>query len=231
MKAIFGADSTLPVTTRLKNGYDLFTWVMRLNKFPAFWGRNITGENCITPEEIDFLREKDCQIAPIYNQLTEQAVSVTDGTKDALWLVQIARGLGIPTHQEVALFAYIAPDWSVNHNWMITFAQTLASYGYVPGFIGNTDSSKNFNFDRQCSHYIQATGDVGYFGAVFWATEPKPGGEPAAWTPYCPSALEPEQVHLWQNGVTACGSISANTSYARDASVLRHMWQAPAPLF
>lgn len=29
--------------------------------------------------------------------------------------------------------------------------------GYTPAFIGHTDSSKNFNFDRQCSHYVQAT--------------------------------------------------------------------------
>lgn len=34
----------------------------------------------------------------------------------------------------------------------------------IPGFIGNTDSSKNFNFDRQCSHYVQATHDVGEYG-------------------------------------------------------------------
>lgn len=224
MQAIFGADSVQPANIKLKNGYDLYTWVMRLNTFPAFWGRNLTGENHITAEEVDFLRSKNCKIAPIYNEFTELIVSTLDGTKDALWLANVARELGIPQNQGVALFAEIGSDWSVSHNWMISFANTLVNYGYVPGFIGNTDSSKNFNFDRQCSHYVQATEGVDQYGAVYWATEPKPGGEPELWTPYCPSALEQDQIGLWQNGATVCGNISANTTYARDESILRYMW-------
>ena len=54
MSMIFGADSSFPSNTRLTNGYTLFDWVMRKNCFPAFWGRNILGENSITEEEIEF---------------------------------------------------------------------------------------------------------------------------------------------------------------------------------
>ncbi|MEE1027031.1 MAG: hypothetical protein U0L55_08510 [Acutalibacteraceae bacterium] len=67
--------------------------------------------------------------------------------------------------------------------WMISFAQVIFANGYVPGFIGNTDSSKNFNFDRQASHFVQATRDMDCFGAILAATEPKCESIPDYWNP------------------------------------------------
>ena len=123
-----------------------------------------------------------------------------------------------------AIFAEIKPEWSVNHNWMILFAQTLAAMGYVPGFIGNTDSSKNFNFDRQCSHYVKATEGVNQFGAVYCATEPKRKGMPKKWAPYCPSALEPEDIHLWASGKTTFCQFVVDDIYAQNEKVLANTW-------
>ena len=91
-------------------------------------------------------------------------------------------------------------------------------------FIGNTDSSKNFNFDRQCSHYVQATKDANYFGALFMATEPKLDTMPEEWTPYCPSALQPEDISLWSCGTTTFDFTGVDDVYAKDEKVLENMW-------
>ena len=197
MKTIFGVCSATPINKKLKNGYTMYDWVKRQKCFPAFCMRTLCGEDKITAEEIEFLKGKDCKIGLVIRDLTETKVSGVNGTEDALKAVEAAKELGAPQNVGIALFAKIKPEWSVNHNWMISFAQVVSANGYVPAFIGNTDSAKNFNFDRQCSHYVQATKDVNYFDALFMATEPKCDGMPTEWAPYCPSALEPENMHLW----------------------------------
>lgn len=207
MKNIFGVNSVTPSNTKLKNGYTMYDWVIRERCFPTFWGRSLNGENPITAEEIGFLRSKDCKILLVIRDLTEARVSSNNGAEDALRAIEAAKALGIQQNAGIALFAEIKPEWSINHNWMISFAGTILANGYIPGFIGNTDSSKNFNFDRQCSHYVQATEDVNQFGAVYCATEPKISAMPEEWCPYCPSALEPEDMDLWACGKTSFGEL------------------------
>ena len=224
MKKIFGAASTSPANKKLKNGYTVYDWVTRQNCFPSFWGRTITGENPITEEEMEFLRSKNCKIYFIIRDLTEKAVSSSNGMKDALRAVQAAKDLKIPPRRGIALFAEIKDHWSVNHNWMITFAQIITDNGYIPGFIGNTDSSLNFNFDRQCSHYVNATESAGQYGAIYCATEPKTYETVTNWEPFCPSALEPDEIHLWNCGKTVFDTIEIQHVYARDNSVLDFMF-------
>lgn len=202
----------------------MYDWVMRQKCFPAFCLRTLSGENQITAEEIAFLRARDCKIGLVIRDLTEAQVSGVNGTEQALKAVETAKELGVPQNEGIALFAEIKPTWSVNHNWMISFAQAVSANGYVPAFIGNTDSSKNFNFDRQCSHYVQATRNVNYFGALFVATEPKRGMMPESWKPYCPSELEPEDMHFWSCGKTVFGEIEVEDIYAKDDKVLANMW-------
>ena len=222
MKTVFGVSSATPINKKLKNGYTMYDWVMRQKGFPAFCMRSLDGENAVTAEEIAFLQDKDCKIGLVIRNLTEAKVSATNGTEDALKAVEAAKELGVP--QGVALFAEIKPEWSVNHNWMISFSQTVKANGYMPGFIGNTDSSKNFNFDRQCSHFVNATKDVNSFGAVYMATEPKCTGQPEVWAPYCPSALEPDSISLWCCGTTTFDAIQVENVYARDNEVLAMIW-------
>ena len=224
MKTIFGVSSATPLSKKLKNGYTMYDWVKRQKCFPAFCLRTLSGEDKITAEEIEFLNAKDCKIGLVIRDLTEAKVSVVNGTKDALKAVEAAKELGAPQNAGIALFAEIKPEWSVNHNWMISFAQVISANGYVPAFIGNTDSAKNFNFDRQCSHYVQATKDVNYFDALFMATEPKCDGMPTEWTPYCPSALEPEDISLWSCGTTTFDFIGVEDVYAKGKKVLENMW-------
>ena len=224
MKALYGADSAIPANTRLTNGYTLYEWVARMSGFPAFWGRTLTGVNAVEEGEAEFLRRMDCKIALIYDELSEIGVSSNDGARDTVRAVEAAKGLGVPQGQDIGIFAEIRPDWSVNHNWMISWANIMTNSGFIPGFIGNTDSSKNFNFGRQCSHYVQF---MGAGSALYWATEPNLGAEPLSWSPYCPSALAPGQMHLWRAGGTVSyRDLQVNVDYARDASVLRSMWRA-----
>ena len=224
MKTIFGVSSATPINNKLKNGYTMYDWVKRQKCFPAFCLRTLCGVDKISAEEIEFLKGKGCKIGLVIRDLTEAKVSGVSGTEDALRAVETAKELGVPQNAGVALFAEIKPEWSVNHNWMISFAQTVSAKGYVPGFIGNTDSSKNFNFDRQCSHFVQATRNANYFGALFVATEPKLDTMPEEWTPYCPSALEPEDISLWSYGTTTFDFTGVEDVYAKDDKVLENMW-------
>lgn len=224
MKTVFGVCSASSIKKKLKNGYTMFDWVMRMKGVPAFCMRTLSGADCITTEEIAFLNSKDCKIGLVIRDLTEQKVSAVSGTEDALKAVEAAKKLGVPQGKGIALFAEIKPEWSVNHNWMISFSQTVMANGYVPGFIGNTDSSINFNFDRQCSHFVNATKDVNCFGAVYMATEPKCQKRPETWTPCCPSALEPEDISLWSCGTTTFDAVQVEDVYAKGENVLAMMW-------
>lgn len=224
MKTIYGVLSTTPANKRLKNGYTMYNWVMRQKGFPAFWGRDLRGDAALTPEELDFLRQKDCKIALVIRDLTEAQISTNNGTADALAAVEAAKSMGVPQNEGIALLVAIQSPWSINHNWMISFAQTLVANGYTPGFIANTDSSKNFNFDRQCSHYVQATADTNGFGAVYGATEPKVEGVPENWEPYAPSALNPEDISLWVCGTTTFDALTVDDVYAKDETILACMW-------
>ena len=225
MKTIYGVKMNTSINSKLKNGYTMYDWVMRQKCFPSFCMRTLTGDSKITAEEIGFLKNKGCKIGLVLNDLTEAEVSGINGTPAAERAAESALEAGVPANSGIALFAEINPEWSVNHNWMISFAQTLANNGYLPGFIGNTDSSKNFNFDRQASHFVQATEEVNRFGAVFMATEPKRDTPPEEWTPYCPSAMQPEEIQLWACGKTTFDQIEADDVYARDETVFNYMWE------
>lgn len=224
MKFFYGVNSIVPANQKLKNGYTLFDWVRRQKGYPKFWTRTLLGENAITEEEIKFLKENNCKILLAVRNFTEKELSKTYGGEEAIKVVNAAKALGVPTNRGIAIAVDIKPDMSVNHNWMLSFASVLASHGYIPGFIGNTDSSKNYNFDRQYSHYIQATREVDHYGAIVMATEPKVSNIPGSWAPYCPSQLEPEQIDLWCCGKTVLGKVEAEDVYLKDLEVLRKMW-------
>ncbi len=224
MKNIFGVYSATPVNKKLKNGYTMYDWVMRQKCFPSFCMRTLTGDSKITAEEIGFLKNKGCKIGLVLNDLTEAEVSGINGTPAAERAAESALEAGVPANSGIALFAEIQPEWSVNHNWMISFASALKARGFAAGFIGNTDSSKNFNFDRQASHFVQATKNMNYLDAVFAAAEPKRDTPPEEWTPYCPSAMQPEEIQLWACGKTTFDQIEADDVYARDGKALVNMW-------
>lgn len=225
MSLVYGVDSKTPANTKLTNGYTLYDWVMRKSCFPSFWARNISGEDSLKPTEIEFLMEKNCKIGCIFDDLKEEIISTRNGKDDAARAIEAAKNLGIPQNKGIAIFADIPSDWAVNHNWMMPFAKLILANGYIPGFIGNTDSSKNFNFDRECSHYIQGTKGAHELYAVYWAKEPKYNFNPEVWAPYAPSEILPKDIKLWQYGDIAFHNITVNKSYMRNADFMKFFWQ------
>ncbi len=223
MKTIYGVNSYTPMNKKLKNGYTVYDWIVRQKGVPSFCFRTLCGENAITNEEIEFLRSKDCRIGMVIRNLSEKNISGCHGDKEALNAIYELKSLNFTNDKKIAFFAEINSDWSINHNWMISFAQTIAANGYKPAFIANTDSSKNFNFDRQCSHFVNATIDVGQFGAIYCATEPKISNKPEEWAPFCPSALETTDINLWMCGKTKIDDIFIDDVYASNLSILDNM--------
>lgn len=224
MKTIFGASSEIPSNTRLKNGYTMFDWVMRQKGFPFFWGRQLTGENAVTKDELEFLKEKDCRVCLLFDDFTEAQISSNNGTNDGNRAVEAAKALGVPRGEGIVIYADINPEWSINHNWMLGFAGSVVNAGYAVGFIGNTDSSKNFNFDRQSSHYVQSIRYRKYMMASFGATEPKCSTDTEEWSPYCPSGMNTEDIDLWRCETVTFDFLSVDAVLARDKNVSEKFW-------
>lgn len=65
-RLLFGVDSAIQANDLLQNNIEEFEWIVRNKIYPNFYGRFLTGENCLTKEEIDFLHSKGCKIAAIY---------------------------------------------------------------------------------------------------------------------------------------------------------------------
>ena len=224
MAYVFGVDSVYPANIKLKNGYTLYDWVVRKNCFPAFWGRSLAGEHAITKEEVEFLHQRNCKVIPIVNHLNAASIRAQDAIRDLPEIIAAGKKLDIPQDEGVTIFAEIPGDQWVNHNWMISYAFNLINKGYLAGFIGNTDSSVNFNFDREASHYVAATEFLSDYKTTFWATEPKSDRAPEKWSPYCPSELNPEDMDLWRTGKITFDGIVVNENYIRDLSLLNYMW-------
>ncbi len=224
MQTSFGVSSKIPSNTPLKNGYTIYDWVMRQKGFPDFWGRQISGENAVTKNELEFLKEKNCPVCLLFDDFTEAQISGNNGTKDGDRAADAAKALGVPRGVGIVIYADINPEWSINHNWMLGFAASVVNAGYCVGFIGNTDSSKNFNFDRQSSHYVQSVRFRKHLAASFGATEPKVEGEVKAWKPYCPSGINTEDIDLWRCGTVTFDLLTVDTVLAKDEEVLKKFW-------
>ena len=220
---IFGAYSNQAVNTKLSNGYDLFHWVMRKNCFPSFWARNLQGTTRLTKEEIMYLRQNNCRIVPVLNGLSETEVAQADATIQAKRAVQELHRLGVPDEGRIAVMAYLHPRWCINHNWMLSYASNILSEGYLPGFIGNTDSSVNFSFNREMGHFFRAARANGILTPVVWASEPKMS-LPNEWLPYCCSDMTRQEISFWQYGEEKCGEETAQIVLARDKFVLANTW-------
>lgn len=171
---IFGIESTYPSNGKLTNGYRLFDWVMRKQDVPRFWLRGITGEYGVTREEMAFLKSERMQ-----DRFGSERPYGADRIAKRSRAGSAARARSLATAAGTLVFgdcAFCALCAELEHEpqlgWL-SFAYTLCENGYIPGFIGNTDSSKRFRFDRECGHYKHASEADSRFGALFGATEPE----------------------------------------------------------
>lgn len=203
-RLLFGVDSKIQANDLLQNNIEEFEWVVRNKICPNFYGRYLTGENCLTREEIKFLHGKGCKIAAIYagedaKQTEEQ------GTILAKKIDVRALELGIP--EGTAIFLELGEDEAVSRDFMRGFAMALMIEGYTPGFKVNTDA--RFAFDREFSRGMQTDKDV-FKKCLIWAVAPTVKEydgittshliHPDSWMPYAPSGITRSEIAIWQYG-------------------------------
>ena len=204
-RLLFGVDSKVQANDLLQNNIEEFEWIVRNKIYPNFFGRYLTGENCLTKDEIKFLHRKGCKIAAIYAD--EGAKQTEEEGKILAKKIDIrALELGIP--EGSVIFLEIKEDEVATRNFMRGFAKALIAEGFTPGFKANTDAK--FPFDREFSRGMQTDKDV-FKKCLIWALAPtvkEYNGittahliHPDNWIPYTPSGLTRAEIAIWQYGV------------------------------
>ena len=203
-RLLFGVDSAIFSGDLLQNNIDHFEWVVRNKVYPNFWGRNITGENCLTKEEIKFLHNKGCKIAAIFNVIGTKDTE-ENGKKDAKEAGITAFELGIP--EEAAIFLEVKDGELVTRNYLRGFAKALMAEGYTPGFKTSTDAK--YDFDREYSRGMQTNKDI-FEKCLIWATSPTLAEydrittthriRPDNWHPFAPSGITRNEIAIWEYG-------------------------------
>ena len=204
-RLLFGVDSKIQANDLLQNNIEEFEWVVRNKIYPNFYGRYLTGENCLTKEEIKFLHSKGCKIAAIYvddgkKQTEEEGIILAK--KIDIRTVE----LGIP--EGTAIFLEIGEGESVSRDFMKGFAKGLMTEGLTPGFKANTDAK--FTFDLEFSRGMQTDKEI-FKKCLIWAVSPtvkEYNGittshliHPDNWTPFAPSGITRNEIAIWQYGV------------------------------
>lgn len=204
-RLLFGVDSKIQANDLLQNNIEEFEWIVRNKIYPNFYGRYLTGENCLTRDEIKFLHRKGCKIAAIY---ADEGAKQTEeqGAVIAKKIDIIALELGIP--EGTAIFLEIGEKEGVSRDFMKGFAKTLIAEGFTPAFKANTDAK--FGFDREFSRGMQTDNDV-FKKCLIWAISPTVKEfngittthliHPDNWMPYAPSGLTRAEIAIWQYGV------------------------------
>ena len=203
-RLLFGVDSKSKSDDILQNNITQLEWVVRNKVYPNFWGRNLTGENALTREEIDFLHSKGCKIAAMYNDAGAKQTE-EQGKLLAKKIDVVAMELGIP--EGTAIFLEIGENETVTRNFMRGFATDLIKAGFTPGFKANTDA--NFGFDREFSRGMQTNKEV-FEKCLIWAVSPSLKEydrvttthliHPDNWMPYAPSGITRNDIAIWQYG-------------------------------
>lgn len=213
-RLLFGVDSKIQANDLLQNNIEEFEWVVRNKIYPNFYGRYLTGENCLTKDEIKFLHRKGCKIAAIY---TDDGAKQTEeqGTILAKKIDIRALELGIPGG--TAIFLELNENETATRDFMRGFAKTLMVEGFTTGFKANTDA--RFAFDREFSRGIQTDKDV-FKKCLVWAVAPtikEYDGittshliHPDNWIPYAPSGITRAEIAIWQYGIE-CHPIEDDT--------------------
>jgi hypothetical protein len=201
---LFGVDSKTPANTILQNNLTEFEWATKTKLYPNFWGRNISGENSLTKDEIAFLHSKGCKIAAIYYDDNPKDTE-NNGAIAGKNIAAKAIELGIP--KNVAIFLAIGADEKANAEYMKGYANCLVEEGFTPGFRANTDA--HYSFDAEFSRGMQADKTL-FDKCLIWAVAPTLKDyngittshliHPDNWGPFAPSSITKSDIAIWQYG-------------------------------
>lgn len=203
-RLLFGVESKFKSDNILQNNITQYEWVERNKIAPNFWGRNITGKNCLTKEEIEFLHRNACKVVAIYAE-DEEKLTENQGVKMGRKAVDAALKLGIP--KKNAIFLEVKNEENASKNFMRGYAKALLEAGYTPGFKGNTDAK--FTFDASFSRGMQVDGSI-FRQCIVWSEAPTIEKydkmttthfiHPDNWTPFAPSCIRRKDIGVWQYG-------------------------------
>ncbi len=206
-RLLFGADSATRADVLLQNNIREFEWVVRNKIYPNFYGRYLTGKDCLTKEEINFLHDKGCKIAPMCKDICTK-VTEYEGRMLGKKLALRAQDLQIPTG--TAIFLELGEEEAVKRDFLRGYAIALMEEGYTPGFKANTDAA--FKFDREFSRGL-LTENSTFRRCMIWAAAPiidKFNGirtahliHPDRWMPFAPSGMTRNEIAVWQYGKNA----------------------------
>ncbi|WP_139490931.1 glycoside hydrolase domain-containing protein [Brevibacillus dissolubilis] len=196
VQTYWGVDSAQAVNEQLYN------CVVQNYGKPAYWGRymrTIPGVNDgLTPQEIQFLRQRGIKILPIYNNF-RGAIGYNQGQLIARQAIARARVLQIP--QGVTIFANIEKWFRADAAWLRGWVDAFFPSVYTPGFYANPRQGP-FNF----AYCTAAAGNPRVRQqAIIWSSEPRTGasrrGDAPAFNPAKPTCAA--NVYGWQYGESA----------------------------
>lgn len=215
-RLLFGIDSDFNSNNMLQNNLTLLEWARRNKKMPAFCGRNLVGDNCLTQEEVKFLHSYGCKIALTFSSF-EPKLTENDGKMYARKALHAASKFDIA--QQNAIFLEIQDFEEVTTEFMFGYASALLAIGYTPGFKANTNSICDFN--REFSRGIQISREV-FCKCLIWATSPNLSEydrvttthliHPDLWKPHAPSGISRYNIAIWQYGKN-CHPISDDNDF------------------
>lgn len=201
---LFGVDSEALSYDLLQNNLTVFEWVDRNKVSPSFWGRYLTGENCLTSAEITFLHSMGCKIAALCREEGEK-MTEEQGEAFASNICIRALMLGVPAG--AAIFLEVPSGEEVTTAFLKGYAKNLLFNGLVPGFKANTDAA--VSFDREFSRGLQTDRNI-FDKCLIWAMAPSlPEYErimtthlvhPDEWVPCAPSGITRKDIAVWQYG-------------------------------
>ena len=200
----FGVESKVRADNILQNNLTQFEWVVRNKMYPLFWGRNITGQNAITKEEVSFIHRQGCKIVLICND-DDKMLTEEQGAAFGESIVCLIAKIGVPVN--TAIFMEIDETKEVYTSYMCGFAKTLLFHGLIPGFKANTDAK--FSFDREYSRGMRIEPET-FNKILIWAVSPTLEEydrittthliQPDYWEPFAPSGITRNDIAIWQYG-------------------------------
>lgn len=163
MQKMFAVSTRARTNVKITDKYCLFDKIKKRMGTPLFLARTISSNERMYDSEVEFLREKQCNILLIYNGLKKDRIKGKYGYADALGAAISAQELGAIPFNRIVIFAEIEPKWTVNLRWMNSYIEELLKFGYIPGFICSEEMYRSIDtlyIEDELSRWVRpATND------------------------------------------------------------------------
>lgn len=127
-----------------KDSREIWRELVRVFGTPWAVGRYLKssaeGVAVLTAAEADFLRARGVHILLVYGATTVAGEETSAaGKRMAAEAVQLARALGAPAHDDVAIFADVEAGWTATRSWAEAWTSALEDAGFISGLYGTPE--------------------------------------------------------------------------------------------